>query len=374
MIVADEKARFGQPEITLGIIPGGGGTQRLTRAIGKQRAMEYILTGRHFDAEASPWGLVNKVVKTAAQARPEAVELARTIASAPPVATQLAKQAVLIAQEPGIAGGPQRRARGVRRSDGDRGPGRGHAGLPGEARAGLQGPVTVSRDRRPRCRHDGPRHRPGRGAGRLRTRSLRCLPGGARRGAAGLGRRRWPRAPPAGAGAKPSRRGPERPSAAAAEIGELAGCELLIEAAPERRGAEARAVRGSGRRPAARRRFSPPTPPRCGSPRLPPVRARPGAPGRNALLQPAGADEAGRGRRRRARPCEPALAAATAAARAYGPHADPRQGHPRVRRRPARPPLLAGVAAHARRRRWPTPPRSTASYRLGGGFRWGPSS
>ena len=53
MIVADEKARFGQPEITLGIIPGGGGTQRLTRAIGKQRAMEYVLTGRLFDAETA---------------------------------------------------------------------------------------------------------------------------------------------------------------------------------------------------------------------------------------------------------------------------------------------------------------------------------
>ena len=50
MIVADETARFGQPEITLGIIPGGGGTQRLARAIGKQRAMEYVLTGRRFDA------------------------------------------------------------------------------------------------------------------------------------------------------------------------------------------------------------------------------------------------------------------------------------------------------------------------------------
>ncbi len=63
MIVADETVRFGQPEITLGIIPGGGGTQRLTRAIGKQRAMEYVLTGRHFDVGmAAAWGLVNKVV------------------------------------------------------------------------------------------------------------------------------------------------------------------------------------------------------------------------------------------------------------------------------------------------------------------------
>ena len=105
MIVADEKARFGQPEITLGIIPGGGGTQRLTRAIGKQRAMEYILTGRVFDAEvAVAWGLVNKVVKTG-KATAEAIGLARTIAERPPLATRLAKQAVLTAQESGLSDG-----------------------------------------------------------------------------------------------------------------------------------------------------------------------------------------------------------------------------------------------------------------------------
>ncbi len=105
MIVAEETVRFGQPEITLGIIPGGGGTQRLTRAIGKQRAMEYILTGRHFDAGlAAAWGIVNKVVKTG-QSTPEAVELARTIAERPPIATRLAKQAVLTAQESGISAG-----------------------------------------------------------------------------------------------------------------------------------------------------------------------------------------------------------------------------------------------------------------------------
>jgi enoyl-CoA hydratase/carnithine racemase len=105
MIVADETVRFGQPEITLGIIPGGGGTQRLTRAIGKQRAMEYILTGRHFDAGlAYVWGLVNKVVKTG-QSTLEAVELARTIAERPPIATRLAKQAVLTAQESGLSDG-----------------------------------------------------------------------------------------------------------------------------------------------------------------------------------------------------------------------------------------------------------------------------
>src|SRR3712207_6279805 len=61
MIVASDTAQFGQPEITLGIIPGGGGSQRLTRVLGKQRAMEYVLTGRRFDADtAAAWGLVNK--------------------------------------------------------------------------------------------------------------------------------------------------------------------------------------------------------------------------------------------------------------------------------------------------------------------------
>ncbi len=105
MIVADETVRFGQPEITLGIIPGGGGTQRLTRAIGKQRAMEYVLTGRHFDAGlAYMWGLVNKVVKTG-HCRNEALELARTIAERPPIATRLAKQAVLTADETALSAG-----------------------------------------------------------------------------------------------------------------------------------------------------------------------------------------------------------------------------------------------------------------------------
>jgi enoyl-CoA hydratase/carnithine racemase len=105
MIVADESVRFGQPEVTLGIIPGGGGTQRLTRAIGKQRAMEYVLTGRHFDAGvAYMWGLVNKVVKVG-HCENEALELARTIAERPPIATRVAKQAVLSAEELGLGAG-----------------------------------------------------------------------------------------------------------------------------------------------------------------------------------------------------------------------------------------------------------------------------
>jgi enoyl-CoA hydratase/carnithine racemase len=99
MIVADEKARFGQPEVTLGIIPGGGGTQRLARTIGKQRAMEYVLTGRLFDAKtAQEWGLVNVVVGKGRWLT-EALALARTVASRAPLATRLAKRAVLAAEE-----------------------------------------------------------------------------------------------------------------------------------------------------------------------------------------------------------------------------------------------------------------------------------
>jgi enoyl-CoA hydratase/carnithine racemase len=105
MIVCDEKTRFGQPEITLGIIPGGGGTQRLARAIGKERAMEYILTGRRWDAQtAERWGLVNKVVDDGAWLS-EAIELARTVAARPPLAVRLAKRAVQVAEDTGLAEG-----------------------------------------------------------------------------------------------------------------------------------------------------------------------------------------------------------------------------------------------------------------------------
>ncbi len=107
MIVCDEKARFGQPEITLGIIPGGGGTQRLARAIGKQRAMEYVLTGRRWDAKtAARWGLVNKVVGQGLWLT-EAIELARVVAERPPLALRLAKKAVLEADETNLAEGLQ---------------------------------------------------------------------------------------------------------------------------------------------------------------------------------------------------------------------------------------------------------------------------
>jgi enoyl-CoA hydratase/carnithine racemase len=105
MIVCDEGTRFGQTEITLGIIPGGGGTQRLARAVGKQRAMEYVLTGRRWDAQtAQRWGLVNEVVGEGAWLE-EAIELGRRIAQRPPLAVRLGKRAVLEAEETNLSDG-----------------------------------------------------------------------------------------------------------------------------------------------------------------------------------------------------------------------------------------------------------------------------
>ncbi|HOG45239.1 MAG TPA: enoyl-CoA hydratase-related protein [Anaerolineae bacterium] len=92
--IAADTARFGQPEINLGIIPGLGGTQRLTRLVGKGRAMELILTGDLIDAqEAFRIGLVNKVVP-AAQLMEEARALAKKLAAKPPLALRAAKDAV----------------------------------------------------------------------------------------------------------------------------------------------------------------------------------------------------------------------------------------------------------------------------------------
>jgi enoyl-CoA hydratase len=94
LVVASETARFGQPETSLGIIPGAGGTQRLTRAIGKAKAMDVVLTGRFLDArEAERAGLVARVVAREAWLE-EAKRVAREIASKGPVAQRLAKEAV----------------------------------------------------------------------------------------------------------------------------------------------------------------------------------------------------------------------------------------------------------------------------------------
>ena len=94
LIVASETAKFGQPETGLGIIPGAGGTQRLTRAVGKAVAMDVILSGRLLSArEARDAGLVSRVVAKEAWLD-EAKRLARDVAEKGPVATRLAKEAV----------------------------------------------------------------------------------------------------------------------------------------------------------------------------------------------------------------------------------------------------------------------------------------
>ena len=99
MIVASENARFGQPEILLGIIPGAGGTQRLARTLGKYRTMEIVLTGAQVTAqEMHALGLVNRVVPKGEHLT-EALKLAKTVAAQAPVAVRLAKDAVNAAFE-----------------------------------------------------------------------------------------------------------------------------------------------------------------------------------------------------------------------------------------------------------------------------------
>ena len=160
MIVADETASFGQPEIRLGIIPGGGGTQRLARAIGKQRAMEYVLTGRRFDAAtAHAWGLVNKVA--------EQGRLPGRGAGAGPHR----RRAAADRRPPRQAGGAGRR--GDRRSPPGSRPSGGCSSWRWRPRTGSRACRPSSRSasrtsragdghprRRPRRRHDGPRASP----------------------------------------------------------------------------------------------------------------------------------------------------------------------------------------------------------------------
>lgn len=105
MIVASETARFGQPEIKIGIMPGAGGTQRLSKAVGKALAMEMVLTGRFITAqEALEAGLINRVVPEELYLN-EAVKLAREVAQQSPVAIRLAKESVLKAFETGLQEG-----------------------------------------------------------------------------------------------------------------------------------------------------------------------------------------------------------------------------------------------------------------------------
>ncbi|MGD8731183.1 MAG: enoyl-CoA hydratase-related protein [Anaerolineales bacterium] len=99
MIVASETAVFGQPEINLGVIPGAGGTQRLTRAVGKAVAMEMVLNDRHLTAEeALQMGLINRVVPVELYLE-EALKLASEIAAHAPIAVRMAKEMVVRAHE-----------------------------------------------------------------------------------------------------------------------------------------------------------------------------------------------------------------------------------------------------------------------------------
>lgn len=105
LIVASKTTRFGQPEVALGLIPGGGATQRLTRALGKQRAMELILTGRRMSAEqAHEYGLVNTVADKR-RWLDSAVALAAQIAERGPIAVRLAKRAIATAEAEGLPAG-----------------------------------------------------------------------------------------------------------------------------------------------------------------------------------------------------------------------------------------------------------------------------
>jgi enoyl-CoA hydratase len=105
MIVAGESAKFGQPEIKIGIMPGAGGTQRLTRAVGKALAMEMVLTGKFISAEeAQKAGLINRVVPDEVYLD-EALKLASEVAAMSPIALRLAKESVLKSFETGLQEG-----------------------------------------------------------------------------------------------------------------------------------------------------------------------------------------------------------------------------------------------------------------------------
>ncbi|TDL50224.1 enoyl-CoA hydratase [Paenibacillus dendritiformis] len=105
LVVASDTARFGQPEIRLGVMPGAGGTQRMTRAVGLRKAMELLLTGDTMPAEeALRCGLINKVAPVELYLE-EALKLSRRIAAQPPLAVRLIKQAVRKAQDLPLAEG-----------------------------------------------------------------------------------------------------------------------------------------------------------------------------------------------------------------------------------------------------------------------------
>ena len=144
MIIASEDAQFGQPEIRIGVMPGAGGTQRLTRAVGKARAMELILTGRSFDArEAERIGLVTRVVPTETTLE-SALALAAQIARMPPLAVMAAKRVDQRGLRRDAHRRPRGRAPGVLRPVRDGRPEGGHGGVRREAIAPLDRPLMAA--------------------------------------------------------------------------------------------------------------------------------------------------------------------------------------------------------------------------------------
>lgn len=106
ILYASKKANFGQPEIKLGVIPGAGGSQRLTRAIGKSRAMELILTGKSFSGQdAYDWGLAARVLETPEECVEGALNTAETIAGYSKIAVKACKEVVNKSQDLGIKEG-----------------------------------------------------------------------------------------------------------------------------------------------------------------------------------------------------------------------------------------------------------------------------
>ena len=106
IMYCSKSATFGQPEVKLGIIPGAGGSQRLTKALGKSKAMELILTGKNFSGqEAGEWGLAAKVFESAQECVDGAVETAATIASYSRVAVKAAKEVINKSQDLGVREG-----------------------------------------------------------------------------------------------------------------------------------------------------------------------------------------------------------------------------------------------------------------------------
>ena len=106
ILLVSPSAQLGQPEINLGVIPGGGGTQRLARLIGKSRTMELVLTGRTISAdEADKWGLVSRVVPEEVGVVDAAIQMAATIADKGRVATVTGKEAINAAFDLSLAEG-----------------------------------------------------------------------------------------------------------------------------------------------------------------------------------------------------------------------------------------------------------------------------